>query len=361
MSPRTDDQYLLRQRPPSERLVDQSFQHLAISMASVVAVVLFSILIVVFWGSLESMGRYGISFLFTSNWNPVDDEYGAGAAIYGTLLTSLLALLIAIPLGVGTAIFITENIIPRRLRETIGLMVELLAAIPSVVLGLWAILVMEPFIRPALEFLYAKECTPVPISWTGFIGIENSGIQLPGFNTVIPNLGCFELNLFGQSLNLHWLTIFGTTPKGRGIIPAVLILVVMILPIITAISRDSLNQVPEKLRQAAYGIGSTRWGAIINVILPGAISGIVGGVMLALGRAMGETMAVTMIIGNSNNFSFSLLAPGNTIAAMLANQFGEADGPQVSSLMYAAFILIILTLLVNIIAQWLVKKLSLRY
>ena len=148
---------------------------------------------------------------------------------------------------------------------------------------------------------------------------------------------------------------------GPGTIPAVLILVVMTLPIITAISRDSLNQVPQKLRQAAYGVGTTRWGAIMNVILPAAISGIVGGVMLALGRAMGETMAVTMIIGNSNNFSISLLAPGNTIAAMLANQFGEADGSQVSSLMYAAFVLIIMTLAVNIFAQWLVKRLSLKY
>ena len=299
-----------------EKSVDGGFRILAIVLASVVAMVLLAILIVVFWGSLGSMGRYGWSFLVTSNWNPVKDEYGAFTAIYGTLLTSLLALLIAVPLGVGTAIFITENIIPLRIRTLIGLMVELLAAIPSVVLGLWAIFVMEPFIRPFLEVLH---------------------------NT------------------LGWLPLFSTDPMGPGITPAVLILVVMILPIITAISRDSLNQVPMKLRQAAYGVGTTRWGAILNVMLPAAISGIVGGVMLALGRAMGETMAVTMIIGNSNTFSWSLLAPGNTISAMLANQFGEADGSQVSSLMYAAFILMILTLAVNLLAQWLVKRLSLKY
>ena len=280
-----DSLYLLRSRPPAEKLVDISFKTLAIAMASVVAIVLFSILVVVFQGSLESMARYGWQFLVTSDWNPVDDQYGAGAAIYGTLITSLLALMIAVPLGVGTAIFITENIIPRRIRSVIGLMVELLAAIPSVVLGLWAIFVMEPFIRPALELLYE---------------------------------------------HFNWIPLFSTPPMGPGTIPAVLILVVMILPIITAISRDCLNQVPQKLRQAAYGVGTTRWGAIIHVILPAAISGIIGGVMLALGRAMGETMAVTMIIGNSNNFSVSLLAPGNTIAAMLANQFGEADGSQVS-------------------------------
>ena len=299
-----------------EKSVDGGFRILAILLASVVAMVLLAILIVVFWGSLDSMGRYGWSFLVTSNWNPVKDEYGAFTAIYGTLLTSMLALLIAVPLGVGTAIFITENIIPLKIRTLIGLMVELLAAIPSVVLGLWAIFVLEPFIRPFLEILHRT---------------------------------------------LGWLPFFSTDPMGPGIAPAVLILVVMILPIITAIARDSLNQVPMKLRQAAYGIGTTRWGAILNVLLPAAISGIVGGVMLALGRAMGETMAVTMIIGNSNTFSWSVLAPGNTISAMLANQFGEADGSQVSSLMYAAFVLMILTLAVNLLARWMVKRLSLKY
>ena len=316
MSPKSDKLYELRRRRPSERFLDVGFKNLFTILAAVVALLLFAVLYVVFMGGLDSMGRYGWGFLVTSSWNPVDDEYGAGAAIYGTLITSLLALTIAVPLGVGTAIFITENIIPMKIRNLIGLMVELLAAIPSVVLGLWAIFVMEPFIRPLLEILHQR---------------------------------------------LGFLPIFSTAPMGPGTLPAVLILVVMILPIITAISRDALHQVPTSLRQAAYGVGTTRWGAILNIILPAAISGIVGGVMLALGRAMGETMAVTMIIGNSNNFSFSLLAPGNTISSMLANQFGEADGSQVSSLMYAAFVLIILTLAVNIFAQLMVKRLRLKY
>jgi phosphate transport system permease protein len=160
---------------------------------------------------------------------------------------------------------------------------------------------------------------------------------------------------------LGWTPFFGTMPQGPGTAPAVLILVVMVLPIITAISRDALNQVPIELRQGAYGVGTTRWGAIFSVILPAAVSSIIGGVMLSLGRAMGETMAVTMIIGNSLNFSFSLLAPGNTIASMLANQFGEADGIQVSALMYAALVLMILTFVVNVGAQMLVRKLSLKY
>lgn len=312
----TKGTYQLRHRPPSEKLVDTGFNLGAVLMASMVAVVLFAILWIVFTGSIESMQRYGWRFLVTSSWNPVDDEYGAFTAIYGTLVTSILSLLIAVPLGVGTAIFITESFIPKQIRSVIGLMVELLAAIPSVVLGLWAIFVLEPAINPGLNWIYAH------------------------FNKI---------------------PFFSTQPIGPGTTPAILILVVMILPIITAISRDSLNQVPIRLRQAAYGVGSTRWTAILQVILPAAISGIVGGVMLALGRAMGETMAVTMIIGNSNNFSWSLLAPGNTIAAMLANQFGEAEGSQVSSLMYAAFILILLTLLVNILAQIIVKRLSLKY
>ena len=142
---------------------------------------------------------------------------------------------------------------------------------------------------------------------------------------------------------------------------AILILVVMLLPIVTSIARDSLNQVPKKLRNASYGIGASRWKTIFSVILPAALSGIMAGVLLALGRAMGETMAVTMIIGNSNAFSWSLLSPGYTISSMLANQFGEADGSQVSSLFYAAFVLMILSLVVNIFAQWLVKKFSLKY
>ena len=310
------DLFRLRRRPLTEKLTDQSFRLLAIILASLVGLILAAILITVLVGSRSAMSAYGLGFLTTSNWNPVTNEYGAFTAIYGTVVTSILSLLIAVPLGVGTAIFLTENFIPTKGRQIIGMMVELLAAIPSVVLGLWAIFVMEPFLRPLLNSLHDT---------------------------------------------LGWLPFFSTQPEGPGMAPAILILVVMILPIITAIARDSLLQVPIELRQAAYGIGTTRWGVIFQVILPAAISGITGGVMLALGRALGETMAVTMIIGNSNNFSLSLLAPGNTIASMLANQFGEADGNQVSSLMYAAFVLMLLTLIINVLAQWIVRRLSLRY
>lgn len=310
------DLFALRRRPLHERLVDSGFRQLSIVLASIVGLLLLGILITVSNGAHEAFARFGLRFIATSDWDPIADQYGALTAIYGTIVTSILAIVIAVPLGVGTAIFITENLIPLRLRQALGLMVELLAAIPSVVLGLWAIFVMEPILRPFLE---------------------------------------------GLHLYLGWLPIFSTAPLGPGMAPAILILVVMILPIITAIARDSLQQVPPELRQAAYGVGTTRWGAILYVILPAAVSGITGGVMLALGRAMGETMAVTMIIGNSNNFSFSLLAPGNTISSMLANQFGEADGFQVSALMYAALILMLITLVINILAQWIVRRLSLKY
>jgi phosphate transport system permease protein len=310
------DAFTLRRRPAHERLVDVGFRQLTLVLASVVALLLVGIFLTIAQGAHQAIATFGLRFLVTSAWDPVNEQYGAWVAIYGTMVSSLLALAIAVPLGLGTAIFITEDLIPRPLRAGIGLMVELLAAIPSVVLGLWAIFVMEPTIRPVLEFLYRT---------------------------------------------LGWTPFFDTPPQGPGMAPAILILVVMILPIITAISRDALNQVPVELRQAAYGIGTTRWGAIFNVILPAAISAIIGGVMLSLGRAMGETMAVTMIIGNSLNFSTSLLAPGNTISAMLANQFGEASGIQVSALMYAALVLMVLTFTVNVLAQVLVRRLSLRY
>ncbi|MCT0226394.1 phosphate ABC transporter permease subunit PstC [Synechococcus sp. CS-1328] len=312
----SNDAFTLRRRPPLERFLDTGFRQLTLALASVVALLLLGIFLTIAEGAHEAIGTFGAGFLVSSAWDPVNNQYGALVAIYGTMVSSLLALAIAVPLGVGTAIFITEDLIPTRLRSAIGLMVELLAAIPSVVLGLWAIFVMEPAIRPALELLHRL---------------------------------------------LGWTPFFDTIPQGPGMAPAILILVVMILPIITAISRDALNQVPLELRQAAYGIGSTRWGAIFNIILPAAISAIVGGVMLSLGRAMGETMAVTMIIGNSLNFSFSLLAPGNTISAMLANQFGEASGIQVSALMYAALVLMVLTFIVNVLAQMLVRRFSLRY
>jgi phosphate transport system permease protein len=195
-------------------------------------------------------------------------------------------------------------------------MVELLAAIPSVVYGLWGIFIIIPLLKPVGNWLNAT---------------------------------------------LGWIPLFGTTPAGPGMLPAALVLSIMILPIITAISRDSLASLPPELRQASLGLGATRWETIFRVLVPAAFSGIVGGIMLALGRAMGETMAVTMIIGNSNRLSVSLLDPANTISSLLANQFAEASGMQVSALMYAGLVLLILTLAVNILADYIVNQVKAKY
>ncbi|MEN9280493.1 MAG: phosphate ABC transporter permease subunit PstC [Gloeomargarita sp. DG_1_4_bins_134] len=205
---------------------------------------------------------------------------------------------------------------PPQPRTVISFLVELLAAIPSVVYGLWGIFVLIPLIQPVGQWLHA---------------------------------------------NFGWIPLFSTEPLGPGMFPASVVLAIMILPIMTAIAKDSLAALPPELRQASLGLGATRWWTIFRVLIPAAISGIVGGTMLGLGRALGETMAATMLIGNANQFSWSILAPANTIASLLANQFPEARGIQVSALMYAAVLLMLMTLLVNILAEVIVNRLKAKY
>jgi phosphate transport system permease protein len=291
---------------------------MTLAFAAGTGLILLAIAGIILSQSIPAIRQFGLNFLWTSAWNPVAgrETYGALPMIYGTLVSSLIALLVAVPLGVMTAIFLSENFIPLKIRTVLVFMVELLAAIPSVVYGLWGIFVLIPFVRPIGNWLYQ---------------------------------------------NFGWFPLFNSPPVGPGMLPAGLILSIMILPIIIAISRDSLAALPPDLRQASLGIGATRWGTIFRVLVPAAFSGIVGGVMLALGRAMGETMAATMIIGNSNQLSSSLLAPANTIASLLANQFAEAKGLQVSALMYAAFVLMIMTLIVNIAADFIVRKIQAKY
>ncbi|MFZ4639140.1 MAG: phosphate ABC transporter permease subunit PstC [Nodosilinea sp.] len=297
-----------RSRSATQKLLDRFFEGSALTFALFILVLLIAIALLILIQAWPAIQAYGPGFLWTSSWNPVEgrQSFGVLPMIYGTLLTAALSLLLAIPLGLGTALFLSENFIPLKIRTVLVFLVELLAAIPSVVYGLWGIFVMIPALK-----------------W--FLGL------------------------------------LGITFTGPSILAASLILTVMILPIITAISRDSLAALPPELRQGSYGLGATRWGTIFRVLIPSAISGIVGGVMLALGRAMGETMAVTMLVGNANTISSSLLAPGNTISSLLANQFAEAKGIQVASLMYAAFVLVILTLLVNILADWVVRRLQAKY
>lgn len=303
-------------RSPSSRTIDQSFVWLTAAFAIGVAVVLLLIAFRVATVALPAIQTFGLGFLFTSRWSVNESIFGALTQIYGTLVTSFMALLIAVPIGVGVAIFLSEDFLPPNIKQPIVFLVELLAAIPSVVYGLWAIFVLIPVLRPL-------------------------GIWL--------------------NSTLGWFPLFSTAPAGPGIYAAGIILAIMILPIIAAISRDALTAVPPELRQAAYGLGATRWEAIFQVILPAAFSGIVGGIMLALGRAMGETMAVTMVIGNVDTIrTFSILSQGSTVASLLANQFAEASGLQVSSLMYAALVLFLLTLVVNVLAEWVVSRFSLK-
>lgn len=311
MTPAIKRQSGIQPRSPWSRKLDQAFIWLTRIFALAVAGALIWIAIEVAIEAFPAIRQFGLRFLTTTTWNPVNSQYGALPMIYGTIVTSAIALLIAVPIGLGVAIFLSENYLPPKIQLAFVFLVELLAAIPSVVYGLWGIFVLIPFLRPLQQGLNAY---------------------------------------FG------WLPIFSTPPAGPGMLTAGVILSIMILPTIAAISRDALISLPSDLRQAAVGLGATRWETILMVLVPAAFSGIVGAIMLALGRAIGETMAVTMVIGNSNNISPSLFAPGNTIPSLLANQFAEASGLQVAALMYAALVLFGLTLLVNILAQLLVKR-----
>ena len=301
----------IQPRSKTEKTLDQAFVWLTRILALAVAGVLIYVAVVVGIRAMPAIAKYGLGFLFSSAWNPVNKTYGALPMIYGTIVSVALALLFAVPLGVGTAVFLSENFLPLSVRTPLVFMVELLAAIPSVVYGLWGIFVLIPFLLPIGEWLHT---------------------------------------------NFGWLPIFNTPLRGPGMLPAAIILTIMILPIITAISRDSLGSLPPDLRQASLGLGATRWETLFRVLIPAAFSGIVGGIMLALGRAMGETMAVTMIIGNANNLNISLLAPANTIASLLANQFAEASGLQVAALMYAGLVLFLITLIVNVLAELIVRQ-----
>jgi phosphate transport system permease protein len=313
MTPRSVE-YQFPEIPPrhfGSFVLDKGFKWITRLFALGVVGVLIYIAVVVGVDAVPAMKQFGWDFLISSAWNPVQNEYGALPMIFGTFVSSLIALLIAVPIGVGTAIFLSENFLPPSIRLTLNFLVELLAAIPSVVYGLWGIYVLIPFLKPIGTWLHT---------------------------------------------NLGWFPLFSSRYLGPGMLPAALVLTVMILPLISSISRDSLAALPPTLRQAALGMGATRWTAIFRVLLPAAASGIVGGVMLALGRAMGETMAVTMLIGNSNDLSLSILAPANTIASLLANQFAEASGLQISALMYAGLILFAMTLVVNILAELIVMR-----
>ena len=266
---------------------------------------------IVFQDSQPAIAAFGLKFLISQEWNVGEQIFGGLPYIYGTIVSSMLALIFAIPLGLAVAILTSENFLPDWLKSPISLMVEAIASIPSVIVGLWGIFVLIPLMMPLQQWLFQK---------------------------------------FG------WFPLFSTEPFGPGMLVAGVLLAIMILPTIAAISRDILLAVPPQLRSASMALGATRWETIFSILLPSASSGIVGAIILALGRALGETMAVTMVIGNSNIISLSLLAPGYTIPAVLANQFAEAvEELHIGALMYLALILFVITLIVNSLAILLVQ------
>ena len=281
-------------------------------VASVAAVAtLLWILESIITPAIPAIQKTGFSFFTSTVWDVNRDRYGAVPFLAGTSISSTIALLFALPLGVFIALFLSENFLPVPIRQTIRFVVELLAAIPSVVYGLWGIAVVIPIVR-----------------------------QFGGL----------------LSDNLGFIPLFEGPATGNSTLTASLVLALMVLPTITAISRTALVAVPHTLREGSYAVGATRWETIFRVLLPTAAPGIVAATILAFGRAMGETMAVAMLIGNSPRLNWSLLSPGGTLAGLLANQFGEAKGLQISALMYAALALVLLTLLVNMIGEVVLRR-----
>lgn len=269
---------------------------------------------IVFKDAQPAIKAFGLKFLWSQTWNIGQGQFGALPFIYGTLVSSLLAIVIAVSFGVAVAVVTSENFLPAWVRSPIAFLVELIASIPSVIVGLWGIFVLVPFLQPIQEWLYA---------------------------------------------NFKWIPLFSTEPLGFGILAAVIILAVMILPTVAAISREVLLAMPKEFRSASMSLGATRWETIWRILLPAGSSGILGAAILALGRALGETMAVTMVIGNSIQISPSLLAPGYTIPSVLATQFPEAlDELHVGALMYLALILFAITLGINLLAVLMVQAIG---
>jgi phosphate transport system permease protein len=299
---------------------DARFRLLSQAAAVVVLVIFAGVVASLAIGAWPALRNFGFSFLTTQIWNPVTERFGALASIYGTLVTSALAMLVAVPVGIGIAIFLTE-LCPRPLRRPIGIAIELLAGIPSIIYGIWGLFIFAPYFQAHIQ--------PHLIDF--FSGIP-----------VLQN-------------------VFGGAPYGIGIFTASLILSIMILPFISAVTRDVFETVPPMLKEAAYGIGSTTWEVMWRVVLPFARTGVVGGAMLALGRALGETMAVTFVIGNAHKIDPSLFAPGTTISATIANEFTEAVGDlYLSSLIAMGLILFCITFVVLAAAQLMLRELERR-
>jgi len=287
-----------------EYLSDRLFRATAWAAAAFVILLLLYIFYQIGGLALPAIRDHGLGFLTSAVWNPTAGEFGILAEIWGTLYSSLLALVIAGVFGVGVAIFLTQNFLPARVTYVFRTVVEMLAAIPSVVYGLWGIYVVIPAIRPAANWL---------------------------------------------NDSLGFIPFFGTSLAGPGLAPAVIVLAIMVLPTVAAISQDAFQSIPYKVKEAAYGMGTTHWEAILKVLLPTASGGIFGALVLGFGRALGETMALAMLIGNANQISLSLFSPANTLASLLASQWPEAGAIEQQALMYAALALLGITVAVNVL------------
>lgn len=293
---------------------DWVFKILLAAAAIAIPLLLGFLVYELYIGSRLAIEKFGLGFVTSSEWNPVTEEFGAYPLIFGTLLSSFLALLIAVPLSLGVAVYLTE-FAPQRVRGPAAFLIELLAAIPSVVYGLWGIFVLIPILKnqvfPALESV---------LGWTPF----------------------FQGPIYGPSM-----------------LSASIILAIMVMPYIMSVSREVLLAVPASQREAAMGLGATRWEAVVTAVVPYARSGIIGAVILGLGRALGETMAVTMLIGNRHEIAASLFAPGYTMAAAIANEFSEAVADiHLAALAYVAFLLFLITVLVNAGARLLIWRVT---
>jgi len=289
------------------------FQGLVVTCTASSVLLLAAIIGVITWRAWPAFQHLGLGFLWHQHWNPITDSYGALPLIFGTLVTSLLALAIASPLGLGVAILLCENLLPRKIRVFFGFVVELLASIPSVIYGLWGIAVVIPLATPIGRWLF---------------------------------------------LHFHDIPFFSTPPVGPGVLPASLVLAIMILPTIAALSRSSLMSVPSSLAEGAYALGARRWMSFCGSSYRLRGLGSLARSCSLWAVPMGETMALAMLVGNNSRISASLLAPANTIASLLANNFGEASGIQLSALMYLAFILMMMTFLMNLLAQGLLSRIG---
>ena len=301
-----------------QRLMDVGFKYLTQFFALSVLFALLGIIASLIFNAAPALSKFGFGFFTTVEWDIINGEFGGLIAIYGTVITSVIALLIAVPLSFGIAVFLTE-ICPASLRRPLGTAIEILAAVPSIIYGMFGLFIFAP--------LFAQYIQPA----------------LAGTLGQIPGLGI----LFSGAFN------------GIGILCAGLILAMMILPFIASVMRDVFEIVPPVLKESAYGIGCTTWEVVRNVVLPYTKTGVIGGIMLGLGRALGETMAVTFVIGNAHKLTASLFAPGNSIASTLANEFGEAEvGAHYSSLFALGLALFAITFIVLAIAKIMLMRME---